>query len=117
MSERTITRDIARYSEQDKPSHRWSMTIDGQVVSRLWVSTETGEIEQVETPREHQGNGYASALYRRAASEIEIFHAPEAHRTPEGQRFAESVGGETIDRCTIDYCTACDQTPDFDDED
>jgi len=116
MSEPTITRDIARYSDTDEPSHRWALTIDGETVSELWVEIGTGQIMQVETPRKHQGNGYASALYRQAASEIQILHAPEAHRTPEGQRFAESVGGETIDRCTIDYCVACNQTPDFDDD-
>lgn len=102
-----ITRDIARYSETDDPSHRWSLIVDGETVSELWVSPETGEIEQVETDPAHQGNGYASALYRQAASEIEIFHAPEAHRTYEGNRFAESVGGPTLDRCTVNYCTAC----------
>lgn len=103
----TITRDIARYSETDDASHHWSLIIDGQTVSELWVSPTTGEIEQVETDPAHQGHGYASALYHRAASEIQIFHAPAGHRTPEGDRFARSVGGPTLDRCTIDYCTAC----------
>lgn len=91
-----IARDVARYSEQDDPSHHWAMVIDGQTVSELWVDMTTGEIVQVETPSEHQGNGYASALYRQAASEIQIFHAPEAHRTYEGDRFARSVGGESL---------------------
>lgn len=103
----TITRDIARYSETDEPSHHWSLVVDGEVVSELWVDTETGEIGQVETAAGHQGNGYASALYHRAAAEIDIYHAPEGHRTPEGDRFARSVGGPALDRCTVDYCTAC----------
>jgi hypothetical protein len=67
---------------------------------------------QVETPREHQGNGYASALYRQAATEIEVFHAPESHRTSEGDRFARSVGGDSLP-CLHGCCT---QTPDFDEE-
>ena len=113
MSERQITRDIARYSEQDEPMHHWSMTVDGEVVSQLWVAIETGEIMQVETPREHQGEGYASALYRQAASEIAIYHAPEAHRTYEGDRFARSVGGDSLP--CLHGC--CSQAPDFDDED
>jgi GNAT superfamily N-acetyltransferase len=107
MTSQRTTRDIARYSKQDEPSHRWSMIIDGETVSELWVDIATGEIAQVETAPEHQGNGYASTLYRRAATEIQIFHAPEGHRTPEGDRFARSVGGETLDHCTVDYCTAC----------
>ena len=104
MSERQITRDIAQYSEQDAPSHRWSMVIDGETVSELWVDVETGEIMQVETPREHQGNGYASALYHQAATEIAIYHAPEAHRTYEGDRFARSVGGDSLP-CLHGCCT------------
>lgn len=102
-----ITRDIARYSEADEPSHRWSLVIDGETVSELWVDIETGEIGQVETADQHQGNGYASALYRQAVSEMAVYHAPEGHRSYEGDRFARSVGGPTIDRCTVDYCTAC----------
>ncbi|WP_229401900.1 hypothetical protein [Micromonospora okii] len=112
MSERQITRDIARYSEQDQPMHRWAMTIDGETVSELWVAVETGEIMQVETPDEHQGNGYATALYRQAAREIAVFHAPESHRTYEGDRFARSVGGDALP--CLHGC--CDDTPDFDEE-
>jgi len=112
MSERQIIRDIARYSDHDAPAHHWSLVIDGETVSELWVDMETGEILQVETPREHQRRGYASALYRRAASEMAIYHAPEAHRTPEGDRFARSVGGESLP--CLHGC--CDDTPDFDDE-
>ncbi len=111
MTERQIIRDIAKYSDHDDPTHRWSMVIDSRTVSTLWVDIETGEICQVETDREHQGNGYASALYRQAATEIAIFHAPEAHRTYEGNRFAESVGGETLD--CLHGC--CSTTPDFED--
>ncbi|OKI47316.1 hypothetical protein [Micromonospora sp. CB01531] len=112
MSERQIIRDMARYDEHDDLAHRWSLVIDGETVSKLWVDPETGEIAQVETPAAHQGNGYASTLYRQAASEIAIFHAPEAHRTYEGDRFARSVGGETLP-CLHGCCT---DGPDFDEE-
>ena len=112
MSEQQIIRDIARYSETDEPDHRWSLVIDGETVSQLWVAIETGEIMQVETPRGHQGNGYASTLYHQAATEIEIFHAPASHRTYEGDRFARSVGGPELE-CLHGCCT---ETPDFDEE-
>lgn len=111
MTETRIVRDVARYSEQDEPMHRWQMVIDGDTVSTLWVAVETGEIMQVETPTEHQGNGYASALYRQAAAEIAIFHAPEAHRTYAGDRFAASVGGDSLP--CLHGC--CDRESDFDD--
>lgn len=113
MSEMEILRDMARYSEQDEPMHRWSLVINGETVSELWVAIETGEIMQVETPREHQRNGYASRLYRAAAQEIAIYHAPEAHRTPEGDRFAQAVGGESLE--CLHGC--CDDEPDYDEED
>lgn len=107
MTEMRIVRDLAKYSEADEPAHRWRAIIGNETVSELWVDVESGEIAQVETPPQHQGNGYATALYRQAATEIEIFHAPEGHRTSEGHRFAQSVGGPVIDRCTVDYCEAC----------
>lgn len=106
MSEGQIIRDTARYSEQDGAGlmHRWSLVISGETVSQLWVAIETGEIMQVETPREHERCGYASALYRAAAAETAIYHAPEAHRTYEGDRFARSVGGESLS-CSHGCCT------------
>lgn len=63
-------------------------------------------------PRQHQRNGYASTLYYAAAAEIAIYHAPEAHRTPEGDIFAQSVGGESLP--CLHGC--CNSSPDFDDE-
>lgn len=112
MSEMQIVRDIAKYSETDAPMHRWAMVIDGETVSELWVSIETGEIMQVETPKAHQRNGYASALYRQAATEISIFHAPASHRTAHGDLFANAVGGDAL-TCTYGCCT---DAADFDDE-
>lgn len=99
-----VTRDVARYSETDDPCHRWSITLDGQVVSELWIDQQTGEIMQAETPAVHQGNGYAAALYRQAASEIPVFHAPPTHRTFAGDRFARSVGGDSLP-CRYGCCT------------
>lgn len=108
-----IVRDIASYSEQDQPMNRWQLIIGGETVSTLWVAIETGEIMQVETPTRHQRNGYAGRLYRAAAAEIDIFHAPAAHRTPEGDAFAHRVGGPEM--ACAHGC--CDDTPLFDDED
>lgn len=112
MRQGQIIRDIATYPGETIPMHHWSMVINGETVSELWVDQETGEIMQVETLPEHQGNGYASALYRQACSEIAIYHAPESHRTYEGDRFAKSVGGESLP--CLHGC--CSSEPDFDDE-
>jgi hypothetical protein len=112
VNEMQIIRDIARYSDADEPTHRWSLTVAGEIVSTLWVAIATGEIMQVETLTAHQGRGYASALYRQAATEITIYHAPESHRSYEGSRFAASVGGDSLP--CLHGC--CDIIPDFDDE-
>lgn len=104
MSERQITRDIATYEGETTPMHRWTMTVGGETVSTLWVAVETGEIMQVETPARHQRQGYAGALYRQAATEIAVFHAPASHRTPEGDAFARSVSGNALP-CRYGCCT------------
>lgn len=89
-----ITRSIERYAEHDDPTYVWSVIIDGKPASRLWVGLTDNEIKQVETyRREHRGQGYASALYRQASSEMTIYHAPEGHRTADGDRFAHRTGG------------------------
>lgn len=104
-----ITRDIARYSETDDPSHHWTLTLDGETAAELWISTETGEIENVETKPGHQRQGYAAALYRQAASEIQIFHAPESHRSVEGHAFAEAMGGPTLPHDPHCYCVTTEE--------
>ncbi len=115
MTEQRITRrDNIRYDEHDEPATCWTLVIDDQVVSELWVNQD-GEIVQVETLVAHQGRGYATALYRQAAQEMAIYHAPTGHRTPAGDAFAASVGGPVAE---IDCdCHGCTYTGnDFDEE-
>jgi hypothetical protein len=109
MSEQQIIRDIATYGDSSEQAHRWSMVIDGETVSELWVEIATGEIAQVETPRQHRRNGYAAALYRQAAKEIAIYHAPASHRSPEGDAFAEAMGGPVAECPAHCYCTPTDE--------
>lgn len=104
MSAREIARDTARYSDHDEAMHHWSISEDGEVVSELWVSVETGEIMQVETVESHRGEGLARALYEQASREVAVFHAPQSHRTFEGDMFAQAVGGESLP-CTHGCCT------------
>ncbi len=104
-----ITRDIARYSETDDLSHRWTLTVDGETAAELWVSTDTGEIDNIETRPGRQRNGYAAALYRQAATEIQIFHAPEPHRSVDGHAFAEAMGGPTAPHDPNCYCVTAEE--------
>jgi 8-oxo-dGTP pyrophosphatase MutT (NUDIX family) len=86
------------YPGESEPLHSWHLRDrSGEPLSSLYARPGTGEIANVETPRQHQGNGYASRLYDHASRQMDIYHSPEHHRTPEGDRFARSVGGPTID--------------------
>lgn len=104
MSEVEITRDIRPYYGETTPTHRWTATVDGEIASELWVSIDNAEIMQVETSRSHRRLGYAAALYRQAASEMTIYHAPASHRTAEGDLFANAVGGDSL-TCRYGCCT------------
>lgn len=95
----TIDRSIDQYSDHDAPAHLWSITADGQRIAELWVDMATGEILNVWTHEDHRGQGHATALYQQASSEIDVYHAPESHRTDDGQRFAERVGGPELPPC------------------
>jgi len=111
-TEYQISYQVACYPYETTPMHCWTLTVDGEIASRLWVDMTTGEIMNVETEPAHQRNGYASALYRQAASEMPIYHAPATHRSYAGSRFAESVGGESLP--CLHGCAAC--ADDEDDE-
>lgn len=98
----TITRSIDTYGSGTAPLHLWSISEAGRRIAELWVDMASGEILNVWTHEDHRERGYATALYCRAASEIVIFHAPESHRTDDGNRFAFRVGGPSV------TCTCCD---------
>ena len=100
----TISYRQGRYSEQDDITHIWEATIDGQVAGSLYVTLDTQEVAQIEVTPEHRRQGIATQLWEQATSEMEIFHAYEAHRTEEGQAFAEAVGGEEIEECAVEVC-------------
>ena len=73
------------------------------------VDAGTRKVENVETLTTYARQGLASALWVAANAEGECFHAVEHHRTPEGDAFAQAVGGETIapELDVIDVCFIC----------
>lgn len=109
----TITRTLDTYLGETRIDHLWSITHNGQRIAELWVETATGEILNVWTHEDHRGQGHATALYQQAAAEIAIYHAPTSHRTDDGNRFAERVGGPTMPDCT----TCCADLNDLEDGD
>ena len=109
------TTQITRTETTD--SIRYSMMIDGTEASFLLIDAGTRKVENVETIATYARQGLASALWVAANAEGECFHAVEHHRTPEGDAFAQAVGGETIapELDVIDVCFIC--CGDLDDDD
>ena len=108
----TIDRTLTAYDGDGPLCHLWSISIDGRRIAELWVDTDTGEIANVWTREDHREQGHATALYRRANTDLNgaIYHAPEAHRTDDGDRFAARVGGPAL------TCTCCTHLDDGDDD-
>jgi len=105
-TEYTVSYDQAGYSEGDNPAHHWSAaTLDGEVVSELWVQIEdehheasgidfhAGQVIQVETEPAYRREGIARQLYAIAYDLLggQLHHSPEEHRTHEGNAWAEAV--------------------------
>lgn len=76
---------------------RWTLTVDGDEAAFLDAHTATGLILNVEVEKPHRGEGYARALYEHADAQVGLYHVPAWGRTPEGNAFAEAMGGDTMD--------------------
>lgn len=62
---------------------------NGLLISELYADLDTGQIMQVETIEERQGEGIATALVEYAdENDITLYHSPAEHMTPEGAAFA-----------------------------
>ncbi|WP_328313070.1 hypothetical protein OG432_24325 [Streptomyces sp. NBC_00442] len=106
----TITTRAGDYYGDGSSNHIWeTRDADGELIAELYISTDRNEIMNIEVNEDHRGEGHARALYQAASSQIPVFHAPVAHRTAEGNAFAEAVGGETVAAYPCD-CHACNFT-------
>lgn len=101
-----ITHRTGRYSSNDPISHIWEAVDGDTVIGELYVSLDRHEIANVEVRSDRRGEGIARRLYETAIAEMDIYHAPVAHRTPEGHAFAEAMGGPTVEYdCDCYGCT------------
>lgn len=94
----------------------YSAIADGITVSFLDIDAATRKVTNVETLAAYRGQGFARSLWVAANAEAGCFHAVEHHRTPEGDAFAQAVGGETIapELDVIDVCFICCADDDID---
>lgn len=104
MSE-AITYRTGDYYGDGSQNHIWEITDERGVVAELYVSVERNEIVNIDVRADRRRQGLARALYTAATAQMPVYHAPVAHRSYEGNAFAEAVGGETL---TYDCdCTGC----------
>lgn len=75
---------------------RWEMTDGDAFVGMIDVHT-SGLILNIEVANAYRGEGHARTLYETAAAEVALYHVPAWGRTPEGEAFAEAMGGDTMD--------------------
>jgi predicted GNAT family N-acyltransferase len=99
------------YYGDNTQNHIWETREDGELVAELYVSTDRNEIMNIWTAEDRRGEGLARDIYETASTQMDVFHAPAAHRTPEGDAFAEAVGGDTVAPYGCD-CHACTYTED-----
>lgn len=106
MMQMEITRRDGDYYGDATHNHIWEITDEQGIAAELYVSTDRHEIMQIEVREDRRGEGLARALHEAAGREMTVFHAPVAHRTPEGDAFAQAVGGPVAEYpCS---CSACD---------
>lgn len=109
MSE-AVTYRTGNYYGDATMNHIWEITDEHGVAAELYVSTARHEIMNIEVRGDRRGEGLARAIYTHAAAQMPIYHAPVAHRTDEGNAFAEAVGGETIEYdCDCYGCASNDE--------
>lgn len=112
------TKQITRTEQADTITY--TMVIDGTDASTLVIDTATRKVWNIETAERFTRQGLATELWAAANAEAECYHASEHHRTPEGDAFANAVGGATIDPDLdiIDECSICcgDDFSDHDDD-
>jgi GNAT superfamily N-acetyltransferase len=103
MLTETIAYEIGTYYGEADLLHTWKIADDQGVAAELYVSIETGEIMNIEVRKDRRGEGLARALYEAADAQVTVYHAPASHRTPEGDAFANAVGGDSLS-CTHGCC-------------
>jgi GNAT superfamily N-acetyltransferase len=116
METMEITQRTGNYYGDNTHNHIWEITDANGTAAELYVSTDRHEIMNITVRPDRRNEGLARALYETASAAMDIYRAPEAHRTPEGHAFAEAVGGDTVEPYPCD-CYTCDHADDEEDED
>ena len=85
------TRTGTYYGEQDIMTIIEKHEEDGTLIAELYADPTTGQIMNVETAEDYQGEGHARSLIAWAIeNDITLYHSPAWACTEEGQAFAEA---------------------------
>lgn len=113
MTTMTVQHRTGDYYGDGSRNLIWELVDERGIAAELYVSVDRHEIVNIETREDMRGQGLARRLYVTAAAQTTVLHAPVAHRTDEGNAFAEAVGGEVaIYPCG---CFGCDTTDEDED--
>lgn len=94
----SIEYSIGTYYTETTDMHRWFAIEDGERIGELYVDMDREIIMNIEVNADRRGEGIASALYEAADAQLNsLKHAPAAGCTPEGQAFAQAMGGEVAE--------------------
>ncbi|NUU21825.1 MAG: hypothetical protein HOV68_09990 [Streptomycetaceae bacterium] len=104
----TTTYRTGDYYGDGSTNHIWETHDDNTLIAELYVSTDRHEIMNIQVREAYRGEGHARHLYDTATDQMDIYHAPVAHRSLEGNAFAEAVGGPTVDPYPCD-CYGCNE--------
>ena len=74
----------------------WTISDEDGIAAEL-IAHISGLILMVDVRSDRQREGLATMLYRHADAEHGLYHVPVWGRTHEGNRWADAVGGDTMD--------------------
>lgn len=109
MSGTEITYTIGTYYGETEQLHTFTITDEDGTAAELYIEQTAHMISNVEVREDRRGEGLARALYEAAEKRLgTIYHVPAWGRTPEGDAFAQAMGGETLDDETAAVITGFD---------
>lgn len=104
-----ITYRIGTYYGEAEEMHVWEVIDEDGTAAELYIEQTASMIMNVEVREDRRGEGLARALYEAAEAQLgTIYHVPAWGRTPEGDAFADAMGGETLDDETAAAITGFD---------
>ena len=112
MSTTQATYRTGTYYGETETRHIWEIADEQGIAAELYVAMDTLTVVNIETREDRRGEGLARALWETATAAMPVIHDLPAHRTPEGDAFAEAVGGESATECHVTYCTCSDDCDD-----